>query len=49
MKHQSYIARTEEDTIELGRTLAARWPRACVVLLIGDLGAGKTTMAKGIA
>jgi tRNA threonylcarbamoyladenosine biosynthesis protein TsaE len=49
MKHQSFFARTEEDTIELGRRLAASWPRPCVVLLIGDLGAGKTTMTKGIA
>ena len=49
MTHQSFIARTEEDTIELGRRLAASWPRPCVVLLIGDLGAGKTTMTKGIA
>ena len=49
MTHQSFIARTEEDTIELGRRLAAGWPRPCVVLLIGDLGAGKTTMTKGIA
>ena len=49
MTHQSFIARTEEDTIELGRRLAAGWPRPCVVLLIGDLGAGKTTLTKGIA
>jgi len=49
MTHQSFIARTEEDSIELGRRLAATWPRPCVVLLIGDLGAGKTTMTKGIA
>lgn len=49
MTHESFIARTEEDTIELGRRLAAGWPRPCIVLLIGDLGAGKTTMTKGIA
>lgn len=44
----TYVTATEEETIQLGRTLASRWPRPCVVLLIGDLGAGKTTLAKGI-
>jgi tRNA threonylcarbamoyladenosine biosynthesis protein TsaE len=39
---------SEEETIELGERLAATLPRKCVVLLIGNLGAGKTTLAKGI-
>lgn len=39
---------TEEETVELGRRLAAELPRRAVVLLIGNLGAGKTTLAKGI-
>jgi tRNA threonylcarbamoyladenosine biosynthesis protein TsaE len=39
---------SEEDTIELGRRIAATLPRRAVVLLIGNLGAGKTTLAKGI-
>jgi tRNA threonylcarbamoyladenosine biosynthesis protein TsaE len=39
---------TEEDTIALGRQLARELPRKAVVLLIGNLGAGKTTLAKGI-
>ncbi|MDP8990699.1 MAG: tRNA (adenosine(37)-N6)-threonylcarbamoyltransferase complex ATPase subunit type 1 TsaE [Acidobacteriota bacterium] len=38
----------EEETIELGRRIAATLPRRAVVLLIGNLGAGKTTLAKGI-
>jgi tRNA threonylcarbamoyladenosine biosynthesis protein TsaE len=37
-----------EETIELGRQIAKQLPRRAVVLLIGDLGAGKTTLAKGI-
>ena len=37
-----------EETIELGRRIAADLPRRAVVLLIGNLGAGKTTLAKGI-
>lgn len=37
-----------EETREVGRQLAALLPEHAVVLLIGDLGAGKTTLAKGI-
>ena len=33
----------------MGESLASRLPQKCVVLLIGNLGAGKTTIAKGIA
>jgi tRNA threonylcarbamoyladenosine biosynthesis protein TsaE len=44
----TYRTASEEETIALGRRLAAELPRAGVVLLIGNLGAGKTTLAKGI-
>ncbi len=37
-----------EETIGLGRQIATQLPRRAVVLLIGNLGAGKTTLAKGI-
>jgi tRNA threonylcarbamoyladenosine biosynthesis protein TsaE len=37
-----------EKTIELGRELAARLQPPVLVLLSGELGAGKTTLAKGI-
>ncbi|MGQ9635519.1 MAG: tRNA (adenosine(37)-N6)-threonylcarbamoyltransferase complex ATPase subunit type 1 TsaE [Bryobacteraceae bacterium] len=40
--------RSEEETIELGRRIAERLPRPAVVLLVGELGSGKTTLAKGI-
>jgi tRNA threonylcarbamoyladenosine biosynthesis protein TsaE len=40
---------SEAETIALGRRLAAELPKKAVVLLIGNLGAGKTTLAKGIA
>ena len=43
-----YLTRSEEETISLGEELARRLPLKAVVLLIGDLGAGKTTLAKGI-
>ena len=40
---------SEEETIAAGERLAQELPARCVVLLIGNLGAGKTTLAKGIA
>ena len=43
-----YRTASEEETIALGERLAATLPRKGVVLLIGNLGAGKTTLAKGI-
>jgi tRNA threonylcarbamoyladenosine biosynthesis protein TsaE len=39
---------SEEETIDLGRKIARDLPKRAVVLLIGNLGAGKTTLAKGI-
>jgi tRNA threonylcarbamoyladenosine biosynthesis protein TsaE len=44
----TYRAASEAETIELGRRLARELPPHGVVLLIGNLGAGKTTLAKGI-
>jgi tRNA threonylcarbamoyladenosine biosynthesis protein TsaE len=38
----------EEETIALGERLAGMLPARGVALLIGNLGAGKTTLAKGI-
>ena len=48
-KSESFVTHSPEETIELGRTLAARLRPPKLVLLRGDLGAGKTTMVKGIA
>src|SRR5205807_2497980 len=44
----TYRTASEEATIALGEQLARGLPSKRVVLLIGNLGAGKTTMAKGI-
>ncbi len=44
----TYRTASEEETIALGERLARDLPAKQVVLLIGQLGAGKTTMAKGI-
>jgi tRNA threonylcarbamoyladenosine biosynthesis protein TsaE len=44
----TYRTASEEATIALGEQLARALPRKRVVLLIGNLGAGKTTLAKGM-
>ncbi len=46
MQSRTFHTRSEEETIALGRELARELSGA--VLLIGNLGAGKTTLAKGI-
>jgi tRNA threonylcarbamoyladenosine biosynthesis protein TsaE len=42
------VTHSEAETIELGRRIARELPAKAVVLLVGNLGAGKTTLAKGI-
>jgi tRNA threonylcarbamoyladenosine biosynthesis protein TsaE len=43
-----YRTRSEAETVALGARLARELPPRGVVLLIGNLGAGKTVLAKGI-
>jgi tRNA threonylcarbamoyladenosine biosynthesis protein TsaE len=43
------VTHSAEETIAFGRELATRLEPPKIVLLRGDLGAGKTTMVKGIA
>ncbi len=43
------ITHSAEETIAFGRTLAAELTPPLLILLRGDLGAGKTTLVKGIA
>lgn len=45
---KSFRTHSEEETLALGRELARELPPQAVVLLIGNLGAGKTALAKGI-
>lgn len=49
----SFVHRFEtgspEETILVGRELSRLLPESGVVSLVGDLGAGKTTLVKGIA
>ena len=49
MESREFITHSPEETIALGRSLAAALLPPKVVLLRGDLGAGKTTLVKGIA
>ena len=42
------VSSSPEETKQLGRVLSRHLPERGVVLLIGDLGAGKTTLTKGI-
>jgi tRNA threonylcarbamoyladenosine biosynthesis protein TsaE len=44
----TYRTSSDEETVELGQTIARSLPKKGCVLLIGNLGAGKTTLAKGI-
>jgi tRNA threonylcarbamoyladenosine biosynthesis protein TsaE len=39
---------SDQETREAGKQLGRALPQQAVVLLIGDLGAGKTTLTKGI-
>ena len=49
MSSVEHITHSAEETIALGRELAARLRDMRMVVLHGDLGAGKTTLVKGIA
>jgi len=49
MATDEYITHSAEETVALGGKLAPMLKNARVVILRGDLGAGKTTLVKGIA
>ena len=46
---QEIITRSAEETIARGREIGAQLKSPVLVLLDGDLGAGKTTLTKGLA
>jgi tRNA threonylcarbamoyladenosine biosynthesis protein TsaE len=45
---QTYTTHSDEETVELGRKLARELMPPQLVLLMGDLGSGKTTLSKGL-
>ena len=49
MASREFTTRSPEETVALGRKLAAELKPPQLVVLTGDLGAGKTTLIKGIA
>ena len=49
MDTQEFTTHSADETIALGRKLAEKLVPPKIVLLRGDLGAGKTTLVKGIA
>ncbi|MEP6643816.1 MAG: tRNA (adenosine(37)-N6)-threonylcarbamoyltransferase complex ATPase subunit type 1 TsaE [Acidobacteriaceae bacterium] len=49
MKTTEYVTHSAEETVALGRTLWKLLVPPKLVVLRGDLGAGKTTLVKGIA
>lgn len=44
----TFHTNSADETIAAGEAIARLLPKQAVVLLIGNLGAGKTTLAKGI-
>lgn len=49
MENIHFISRSEVETEAFGAEVARRLPRGSVVLLDGDLGAGKTVFSRGFA
>jgi tRNA threonylcarbamoyladenosine biosynthesis protein TsaE len=45
----THISKSPEETLSLGAKIAATASRGMVIGLIGELGAGKTQLVKGIA
>jgi tRNA threonylcarbamoyladenosine biosynthesis protein TsaE len=46
--NREIVTRSSEETIQFGRELGAQLKPPVLVLLSGELGAGKTTLTKGI-
>lgn len=49
MTGRTFTSQSEADTRYVARTMAAKLKPGAVVLLSGDLGAGKTAFVKGLA
>lgn len=49
MEKIDFITSSEAETKQIGHKLANILPNGSVVALLGDLGAGKTTLVRGVA
>ena len=49
MEHITFITSSDLETRQIGYKLAKSLPNGSVVALLGDLGAGKTTLVRGVA
>ncbi|HKV06276.1 MAG TPA: tRNA (adenosine(37)-N6)-threonylcarbamoyltransferase complex ATPase subunit type 1 TsaE [Candidatus Acidoferrales bacterium] len=49
MVSREFVTHSSDETILRGREIGARLKPPVLILLSGDLGAGKTTLTKGIA
>jgi len=45
----TWTTHSVDQTLELGRWLAQRWPRGAIISLEGTLGAGKSVLVRGVA
>lgn len=43
-----YISNSEIDTIKLGQKIASQLKKGDIIILLGDLGSGKTKLTEGI-
>lgn len=46
---KSFLTHNQEETMKIGEQIARFLPNGITLLLLGDLGAGKTTLVRGIA
>ncbi|HXU32957.1 MAG TPA: tRNA (adenosine(37)-N6)-threonylcarbamoyltransferase complex ATPase subunit type 1 TsaE [Thermoanaerobaculia bacterium] len=49
MATRRYLSASEDETVAIGRQIAASLPANAALLLDGDLGAGKTVLTRGVA
>ena len=49
MEELVLVTKSYQETMELGEKLAKIVPSGTTLLLLGDLGAGKTTLVRGVA
>ena len=49
MENISFVTSSDLETRQIGYKLAKTLPNGSVVALLGDLGAGKTTLVRGLA